>query len=727
MDSSLTTSSNDNNWRLRQVADDYLAQRRAGARAAAAAAAAAAAKSTGSDTDDDTAAAETAISGIIADNKPKPQVRTTFDLQGANERLKEEKMQMVKFAFDAAATWVLENTYEDDGDSGDADFVMDTDTSSSSSMLLKKLPQVQDMETLEDMRVFSFVRAVENKDLTKRRNINLKEQARNPKLYQPQQFPQLLQQQQQQAAASARTSPAASAVTATTSASANSVPIAPKKIKTESATESDSVAGGGGGGGGAAKDDPTSPLAAAATFQKSPDKSTTSGGPGAAPKISRNTPASSLQALDGRITTSRAILCSAANVVFAKMTPDLPGGHSLDIGNVPQNPGDQVVKIKTEDNNNAAGDSGDNSATDNTNDNNASASSATPVTNMESVIKDASTMGNRIQKVTETSMARSKRRYQYRKDCQKRNQNKENKNNNSGMLRLTKNPFAWNPDGETEGSGVNPVKNNPMDVDTVAAKSDANSSLTTAWKDVCLPRLLSVMETGFGNAMIHDAEWSSRHARIANLMQEFSQRNSSFGPHLIIATSPDIDLWMKEFKGVNSHLRLMKTVDETSLRALAYRGSKEERRKLRRRLSEATGLVGAAFHVVVTSYGDFLQDYLHFCQTPFEVVLVDDGCSWMAAAGPAGHGSSLSQVWDGLFSKNDHNVGLAGTFYNSEWNYDKEKFNEESLKNVLIGLTARHRLVTSTKLRLDNTPKNGTELLPVSSLLSFVAPHFAET
>jgi hypothetical protein len=71
-------------------------------------------------------------------------------------------------------------------------------------------------------------------------------------------------------------------------------------------------------------------------------------------------------------------------------------------------------------------------------------------------------------------------------------------------------------------------------------------------------------------------------------------------------------------------------------------------------------------------------------------------------------------------------VGLAGSFQNSDWDYDKEQFDEESLKQVLVGLTARHRLMTSSKLRHDNTTKNGVELLPVTELVNFVAPHFAD-
>jgi hypothetical protein len=60
------------------------------------------------------------------------------------------------------------------------------------------------------------------------------------------------------------------------------------------------------------------------------------------------------------------------------------------------------------------------------------------------------------------------------------------------------------------------------------------------------------------------------------------------------------------------------------------------------------------------------------------------------------------------------------------WDYSKDEFDEASIKNVLVGLTARHRLITSSKLRILN-PQRAPDVLPISGLVSFVAPQFADT
>ena len=81
----------------------------------------------------------------------------------------------------------------------------------------------------------------------------------------------------------------------------------------------------------------------------------------------------------------------------------------------------------------------------------------------------------------------------------------------------------------------------------------------------------------------------------------------------------------KGVHNVNRHQTLLSTVNAESLRAMAYTGNKEQRRLLRHFFTKATGLVDSAFHVLITSYKSFLEDYLHFCQVPFESVVVDDG------------------------------------------------------------------------------------------------------
>jgi hypothetical protein len=246
--------------------------------------------------------------------------------------------------------------------------------------------------------------------------------------------------------------------------------------------------------------------------------------------------------------------------------------------------------------------------------------------------------------------------------------------------------------------------------------------MTASWANACLPRLMSILHTGVGHAVYHDVNWSTRHGRIANLLEELSREDNDFGPHLIVTVEPDVERFAQEFRAVNSHLRLMSTVNTECLRALRYTG--EHRTKLRKQFPDATGLPDAPFHVIITSYAHFLQDYLHFCQLPFEVVIMDDGVSWMAAA-QGDPNSPIGTVWDGaIWSKNDHQMGLAGAFY-KDWDYSMEEFDEETVKEAWIGLTARHRVVTSSTARVQQ--RSSADLLPVSGLVNFVAPHYADT
>lgn len=167
----------------------------------------------------------------------------------------------------------------------------------------------------------------------------------------------------------------------------------------------------------------------------------------------------------------------------------------------------------------------------------------------------------------------------------------------------------------------------------------------------------------------------------------------------------------------------MSTVDTESLRAISYIGSSEQRKRLRKKFPEATGLAEAPFHVLITSYANFLQDYLHFCQIPFEAVVVDDGVAWMAAAN-ADPNSPLGTVWDSaLFSKNDHQMGLAD-IKSSDWDFSVDELDKEVIKDAWIGLTARHRILTSSTTRLQQ--RASAESIPVAGLINFVSPHFAD-
>jgi hypothetical protein len=108
---------------------------------------------------------------------------------------------------------------------------------------------------------------------------------------------------------------------------------------------------------------------------------------------------------------------------------------------------------------------------------------------------------------------------------------------------------------------------------------------------------------------------------------------------------------------------------------------------------------------------------------PFEVVVLDDGVSWMAAA-QGDQNSAIGNIWDGaIWSENDHQVGLAGTAF-KPWDFTQDKLSEATIKEAWIGLTARHRVMTSSILRIQQ--RQSLDLVPVSGIVDFVAPHFSD-
>lgn len=510
--------------------------------------------------------------------------------------------------------------------------------------------------------------------------------------------------------------------------------------------------------GGAAHAVATPPTTTSMTTSTPPRTTTSTTTIAAPPKFTRNTPASSAAALEARLTSSRAILCAAANVTFHALTPPPHGTEEAEVdsnsnnvnataaaADVPQNPNSAAgaAGVATAP---AAGEEPEGEVPADT-PSKGSAVNSHMVTNMGAVLVEAQTLGQRIEATAANAARRSQRRFRYRKDDVLYNDRPPGgaKLCLLSGYKITKNPFAWTPEEEEEEEDADDADEldyadgRDMDIDDDSSTSshcpngtDAGAATATAltkvWTEACVPRLLSILQTGVGHALLHDVMWSTRHARIANLLQELASGTDNYGPHLIVTVGPDVGRYARHFGTVNSHLRLMRTVDETSLRALPYTGAKSQRRRLRRRhFPTATGLSGAPFHVVITSYKHFIQDYIHFCQFPFEVVLMDDGLSWMAAAN-GDPNSSLSTIWDdALFSKSDHHMGLAGTS-RRDWDYgqDADRLDEEALKDALIGLTARHRLVTSSRARIPSARSAvAADLLPVSGLVGLVAPHFA--
>eukprot|EP00934_Nitzschia_sp_Nitz4_P002463 Nitzschia sp. Nitz4//scaffold119_size111653//105250//109419//NITZ4_004214-RA/size111653-augustus-gene-0.231-mRNA-1//-1//CDS//3329533908//2453//frame0 len=512
-----------------------------------------------------------------------PPLSDDYDLQTSLDRLRQDKADVVRMAFEAAACAILDGL-----DKADEDDDIE-------SLDKEDLPQeLQDIPTLERLRNYSMLRSHNNKDHAKRKAMD-------------------------------------------------AAPIT-KAPKNPSST----------------------PAGAPSPSPKQPD---------APPKFTRNTPASSAAALDARLTSSRAILCTAANVVFEVLTPTLEGCPPIEVAKVPQNP-------------------------NNPNPNSGS------VSNMGAVVVEAQTLGQRIESVAISAARRSSRRYQYRRD----NIQFGYKSSPRSVLTVS-NPFAWKEEMEIDDE---------VEEHTYDPQTDA---MTQMWTDTCLSRFLNILHTGVGHALYHDLDWTSRHGRISNLLQEMADQHSNFGPHLIITVEPDVDRFAREFRAVNSHLRLMSMVDPKALRALPYKGTPEQRKRLRNQFPDATGLPESSFHVIVVSYANFLQDYLHFCQFPFEVALVDDGAPWMAVA-QADPNAPLGTVWESaMFSKNDHQMGLAGA-NQKEWDFGSDEFDEDSIKEAWVGLTARHRIMTTSTTCIQQ--RNSNDALPITGLLNFVMPHFAD-
>mmetsp|Transcript_8344 Transcript_8344/g.18907 ORF Transcript_8344/g.18907 Transcript_8344/m.18907 type:complete len:1392 (-) Transcript_8344:222-4397(-) len=423
----------------------------------------------------------------------------------------------------------------------------------------------------------------------------------------------------------------------------------------------------------------------------SSEATTTETSPAIAPKFTRNTPASSAAALDHRFTNSRAILCAAGNLTIAALTPDLPN-HALEPNDVPQKEKDTV--------------------------------------NLGAVLVDASVYSQRAIEISKNASNRSKLRYKYRKENARFQLESANGNSDSDRYFVPMpNLFGWRETNASPFSDFLFEKG-----DCVPYKPQLNE-LTDAWKEFCKSRLQAIVEKG-GHALFVDMQWYSRHARLADFLKTLrepglSSQEASFGPHLIVTMQPDTVKFAQEFHDMRGNIRLVldrNDEEDNELRVLLYEGTSAERRKLRRHFPQAVGLAASPFHVIVISYTDLLQDYLHFCQVPFEVVLLDNGASWMAASN-GDPNSSLATIWEqGIWNGHQH-VGVAGAFggegaTTDKWDFEAEQINESVMKDACIGLTARSRIMTASQLTSEHRASN-VEVLPVSGVVSFLSPHFA--
>ena len=241
---------------------------------------------------------------------------------------------------------------------------------------------------------------------------------------------------------------------------------------------------------------------AKATTTGSGRTSARSTSPKAAPALMPTSAASS----DSRITVSRAVLCTAASIAFDLLTPAYEG-HDLDVVDVPQN---------NKKNTTAQG-------------------SQPPIVNMGAVLLQAQTLGQRVATLAENSTRRSRKRYEFRRD------NAKYAKSPRSVFQLP-NPFAFKKP-LTDVDDGNDIDEEPMSFPP--RPFSKGIGITEEWKSLCLPRFRAVLDKGSGHAVYCDVEWSTRHGRIANLLEQLADK--TMGPHLIVTTRPEVEAFAQEF------------------------------------------------------------------------------------------------------------------------------------------------------------------------------------
>jgi hypothetical protein len=421
-------------------------------------------------------------------------------------------------------------------------------------------------------------------------------------------------------------------------------------------------------------------------------------------QFTRNTPASTAASLDARLHHGRAVLAAAANLVVSALTP----GYNNGDGKI-----DALYGLTKDNRGNDDDDDEDSSS-------GGAAANNRMVHNWNAVVVEAQTHADRCLAVTANAIRRSTQRREYRIQ-----------NATYELLMRRKLPFGAML---LQRRLLRPV-DGPCERPPTHRYEPTPDAQTDAWQNIGLPRFQQILTKGVGHAIFYDVHWSTRHGRIASVLhsmvvvgskttQEDSGDNSSssrcYGPHLIVTTTPDVELFCQEFP-----VRFQQPRD--GLFAVAYSGTDGQRINVRREFGTPLGLFESSIQVVVVSIQDFYKDYLHFCQVPWHTVIVDDGVPWMCAS----KDGDLATLWDTLFSSSDHHVGLAGTTH-TIWDYTTTTTKPPANTNkdaLLIGLTARHRILTASSLSLVQSPHRNNsqptvDLVPVDRLLQFLLPNF---
>lgn len=401
-------------------------------------------------------------------------------------------------------------------------------------------------------------------------------------------------------------------------------------------------------------------------------------------KFSRNTPASSASSLDSRLQGSRIMLCGAGNWAISHLTPgpDIRSNILQDVQ-----------------------------------------SSSSSTMNWGALTLEAQTAGERAVAVALNAVRRARQRYEYRRRSVVEVKDAWKLASLRRVLASAKNTTLSNQlDAST--NDAQPDNNQDSDDDDIPMEYSYNpddAAVTHMWQSVARPRFLKILGTGTGHAIYHDVQWSTRHGRVTDLLQHFSAAESSYGPHLILTTQPDVMQFANQFRRHYWWEASDEDANAPDLYVLPYHGTPKERQALRRDFSHANGLANSSFHVLVTSYKMFFADYVHFTALPWDVVVVDDGLAWLAA----GRDADLGKIFDdGLFSTADHHIGLAGTMHSSPgWDFTAA----DQPDAPLVGLTAKHRILTASGFHQFRPMRATNEFVPVAALLEFLVPQFVAT
>ncbi|KAL9187620.1 hypothetical protein ACHAXT_005998 [Thalassiosira profunda] len=316
-----------------------------------------------------------------------------------------------------------------------------------------------------------------------------------------------------------------------------------------------------------------------------------------------------------------------------------------------------------------------------------------------------------------------------------------------------------------------------MDVDAPNNRSSAAAHPPTPsttptdpeWTQSCRPRLLSILGTGAGHAVWHDRQWDGRAERAADVLRHLAvPRETSggahgastraypnYGPHLVVTAAADFSKFASAFARLDEGLAVVAKTEEANdastvptdpddvlLRALPYRGSTSQRRRLRRHFGSLmpppqspaaflAGLPDSPFHVILTTYTALTEDFVHFSHIPFQAVILDEGLGWLGCAG-SDPGGTLGKVWhDALWNASDAADGaLEGGKVAAPWDFGKDvdgldlDITEGAQPRPRRGLTARHRVLLASAMHARH--KDQIYRAPVLGLLSFLSPPLAD-